>query len=134
MAPYQLGAAFPLPRALDTADGDRNTCKAGSRPSASLHPIQTADVLLAADTILRRHLDGVVTRILPGRFGIELVRALRARVGAATLPIVILTSLAHSTILDEARCCGATEVMLLPVNVDEIVTVLHRHLRTQRSA
>jgi DNA-binding response OmpR family regulator len=96
--------------------------------------IQTGDVLLASETILRLSPDAVLTRILPKRFGIELVRALRTNVVMTTVPIVILTSLGHSRILEEARCCGATEVLLLPVGADEIADLLGRHLRTQRSA
>ncbi len=96
--------------------------------------IQTGDVLLASETILRLSPDAVLTRILPKRFGIELVRVLRTNVVMTTVPIVILTSLGHSKILEEARCCGATEVLLLPVGADEIADLLGRHLRTQRSA
>jgi len=100
-----------------------------------VHPIETADVTLAFAAIIRLRPDAVLTRILPGRFGIDLVRRLRADVAMARRPILIFTSLAHSDILQEARFCGATDVLLLPVGVDEITQILRRHLvRTRRSA
>jgi len=99
-----------------------------------VHPIETANVVRASEIILRLYPDAVVTRILPGRFGIELVRVLRTNVVMTTVPMVILTSLAHTPLLEEARCCGATEVLLLPVTADEIANLLRRHLRSQRSA
>jgi len=97
-----------------------------------VHPIQTGDVRLASNMILRLAPDAVVTRILPGRFGIDLVRVLRANGAMTTLPIFILTSLAHSPLLEEARRCGATEVMLLPVTSEQIAQVLRRHLQPGR--
>ena len=96
--------------------------------------IQTSDVSVAVDMISRLRPDAVLTRILPGRFGIDLVRQLRATLWMARRPIIILTSLAHSPILKEARTCGATEVLLLPVSADEIAQILRRHLQEQRSA
>jgi DNA-binding response OmpR family regulator len=100
----------------------------------AVHPIETADVTLACAAIVRLRPDAVLTRILPGRFGIDLVRRLRADVTMARRPIVIFTSLAHSDVLDEARGCGATDVLLLPVGVDDIAQILRRHLPTRRSA
>lgn len=99
-----------------------------------VHPIQTADALLASGTVLRLYPDAVLTRILPGRFGIDLVRILRTNAVMSTLPIFILTSLAHSKILEEARTCGATDVLLLPVGAEEIAQTLRRHLPKQKSA
>lgn len=52
----------------------------------------------------------------------------------ASRPIVIFTSLAHSDILEEARHCGATEVLLLPASADQIAQLLRRHLRKRSSA
>ena len=97
-------------------------------------PIRTSDVSLAVEIIRRLQPDAVLTRILPGRFGIELVRRLRTEASMARRPILILTSLTHSDILQEARSCGATEVLLLPVTADQIAQLLRRHLRKLRSA
>ena len=99
-----------------------------------VRPVETGDVLRASEIIVGLHPDAVLSRILPGRFGIELVRVLRTNLGMTTLPIVILTSLAHSTRLEEARQCGATEVILLPASAQAIADVLRRHVRTRRSA
>ena len=99
-----------------------------------VRPIRTGDVVLAFDAIRRLEPDAILTRILPGRFGIELVQRLRTDVSMASRPILILTSLAHSDVLEEARNCGANEVMLLPATPDEIAQRLRRHLRRQRSA
>lgn len=95
---------------------------------------ETADVTLVCTAILRLQPDAVLTRILPGRFGIELVRRLRADRQMATRPILILTSLAHSDILEEAHHCGATDVLLLPATADDIAARLRHHLRRRRSA
>lgn len=97
-------------------------------------PIRTGDVSLALDVICRVQPDAVLTRILPGRFGIELVHRLRSDPSMGSRPVLILTSLAHSPLLQEARTCGATEILLLPVDVEEIARILRRHLRKQRSA
>ena len=97
-------------------------------------PIQNGDVSLAFDVICRLQPDAVLTRILPGRFGLDLVRRLRPDPTMGTRPILILTSLAHSPLLQEARSCGATEVLLLPVDVEEIARILRRHLGKRRSA
>ena len=99
-----------------------------------VHPVETGDVLRASEIIVRLHPDAVLSRILPGRFWIELVRVLRTNLGMTRLPIVILTSLVHSTRLEEARQCGATEVILLPASAQAIADVLRRHVRTRRSA
>lgn len=96
--------------------------------------IRTGDVSLALDVICRLRPDAVLTRILPGRFGIELAQRLRADALMASRPILILTSLAHSAILQEARACGATEVLLLPVSAEDIAHRLRHHLRKRRSA
>jgi DNA-binding response OmpR family regulator len=99
-----------------------------------VRPIRTGDVSLAVRMVRRLQPDAVLTRILPGRFGIELVRRLRAEPSMASRPIVIFTSLAHSDILEEARHCGATEVLLLPASADQIAQLLRRHLRKRSSA
>jgi DNA-binding response OmpR family regulator len=97
-----------------------------------VRPIRTEDLSLAVDTICRLRPDAVITRILPGRFGIDLVRRLRADATMAPRPIVILTSLTHSDILCAARACGATEVMLLPIGAEVIAARLRHFLRSGR--
>jgi len=94
--------------------------------------IRTEDVSLAVVAICRLRPDAVITRILPGRFGIELVQRLRADREMASRPIVILTSLTHPDILEEARGCGATEVMVLPVGAEVIAERLREYLRPGR--
>jgi len=95
-------------------------------------PIRTEDLSVAVAAICRLRPDAVITRILPGRFGIDLVRRLRADIDMASRPMLILTSLTRPDILQEARSCGATEVMVLPVGADVIAERLREYLRSGR--
>jgi DNA-binding response OmpR family regulator len=76
--------------------------------------------------------DAVVTRILPLRFGIELVLQLRKDPQLGRIPMLILTSLTQPEILRDARASGANEVLVIPVGPDAVARRLRYHLRQRR--
>jgi CheY-like chemotaxis protein len=76
--------------------------------------------------------DALVTRILPRRFGIELVQHLRTDPIVGRIPMLILTSLTQPEVLRDARACGANEVLVVPVGPDAVAQRLRYHLRQRR--
>ncbi len=91
--------------------------------------VTTVDVTRAAKQIRQIAPDVVLTRILPGRFGIELVTLLRRDPIMADRPLLIITSLTnHMNVLRDARACGATEVLLLPKSAEDLADVIRGHL------
>ena len=65
----------------------------------------------------------VVSRIMPNRFGIALVAALRSEPDLRSIPALLLTSYPLPRLQDEARGAGADEVLLLPVVPDDLCAV-----------
>jgi two-component system phosphate regulon response regulator PhoB len=97
----------------------------------ALHALPTHDAELAARSVLDAGAHLVVTRILPGKFGISLVRALRRETKTAQIPVLVVTTYPSPALHAEAREAGADDVLLLPVDPDELVERA-RHLRPRR--
>jgi len=91
-----------------------------------------ADLTRAITRMRELHPDALVTRILPRRFGIELVLELRKDPQVGAIPMLILTSLTHPDILRDARASGANEVLVIPVGPDAVAQRLRYHLRRRR--
>lgn len=77
--------------------------------------------------------DIVVTRMGPARFGIELVRGMRADAYAYGLPVLVLTSYSLPSLHAEARSAGADEVILLPMTPDDLCALVWGLIRHGRS-
>jgi DNA-binding response OmpR family regulator len=92
-------------------------------------PITADDAARAAELVLDSEPDAVVTRLLPGLFGVSLTRLLRADPRTATIPIVAITSLPKADLHAEARAAGADDVLLLPQSPDQIAEVLRALLQ-----
>ena len=96
--------------------------------------VSTLDLAEAVEQIRSLAPDAVLVRILPGRFGIELIRRLRADRTLGHRPMMILTSSTHADILREAHDCGAADVLILPITGEQIADLLRRRLRRRKSA
>jgi DNA-binding response OmpR family regulator len=92
--------------------------------------ITTSDVAAAARQIHDIAPDAVLTRILPRRFGIELVTQLRRDPRMANRPVLVITSLTyHENELRDAKAAGATEVLLLPQTAEDLAHMIRGYLR-----
>jgi len=75
----------------------------------------------AAVAAVRDHRPGVVvSRIVPGDFGIDLVTRIRADEGLRRVPVILLTSYAIPKWQTAGRDAGADAVLLLPVFVETL--------------
>lgn len=68
----------------------------------------------------------ILTRLLPGKFALDLTRSIRATPLLANTPIVILTSVSHPSQEKEALAAGANGIYLLPQTPDRTAEILHR--------
>jgi CheY-like chemotaxis protein len=89
-------------------------------------PVTAEEPAEAAEIIRNTPCAAVVTRILPAKFGIKLIQALRARAITGYLPIVVITSFPSAQLRDEARAAGATDVLLLPQTPEQIARAVRR--------
>ena len=96
-----------------------------------LHTLPTHDAGVAARSVLDSGAHLVVTRILPGKFGISLVRALRAETKTSHVPVLVLTTYPSQALHVEAQDAGADDLLLLPVDPDELIKRA-RHLLLRR--
>jgi DNA-binding response OmpR family regulator len=87
----------------------------------ALHTLPADDPARAADEVASRQPHLVVTRILPRRFGIELIRRVRGDERTAKIPIIVLTTFPDPALHAEARALGANELLLLPVDPDDLI-------------
>ncbi len=94
----------------------------------ALHSLPTDDLRAAVDAVVASRAHLVVTRILPRQFGIELVRALRANSRTAQVPVVVLTSYPDAKLHAAAHEAGANELLLLPVDPDDLIKRARRLL------
>lgn len=97
-------------------------------------PLTDPDVASSVRLVRKARPDALVTRILPGRFGIDLVRQLRKDPEFAAMPMLILTSITHPETLHDARTSGANDVLVIPVTPDSIAERLRHHVRRPRRA
>ena len=95
-----------------------------------LHSLPTDDARAAVDAVISSRAHLVVTRILPRRFGIELLRELRGNPRTAKLPVVVITSYPDPKLHAETQAAGANELLLLPVNPADLIKRV-RHLLLQ---
>jgi CheY-like chemotaxis protein len=97
-------------------------------------PVTTEQPAEAAESIRSMPCDAVVTRILPSKFGIELLHALRQDARTKYLPAIVITSLISRSLHDEARAAGATEVLLLPQTPEQIAKAIARLIQRSPAA
>jgi two-component system phosphate regulon response regulator PhoB len=97
-------------------------------------PVETEQATEAAKTIGNVPCDAVVTRILPCKFGIELLRALRGDDRTKDLPVIVITSFPSPALHDEARAAGATDVLLLPQTPEHIARAVQRLIHRSPAA
>jgi DNA-binding response OmpR family regulator len=86
----------------------------------------------AVAVIVAAPADLVITRILPGTFGIRLVETLKRQPATCGMPLVVLTTYISRNIADQARRAGADEVLLLPHDVRHLLALAWR-LTSRRS-
>lgn len=86
-----------------------------------MHSLPADDAPRAAEVVVSSGADLVVTRILPRRFGIELVRRLRSDDRTAKVPIIVLTTYPDPALHAEARTLGANDLLLLPVDPEDLI-------------
>lgn len=94
--------------------------------------ITVPDVGDAAETIACVRPDAVVTRILPGRFGVLLTEELRKDPRTTNIPIIVITSLSQPEALTSVRSAGADEIVLLPSAPDDLANVITRCTKERR--
>jgi two-component system phosphate regulon response regulator PhoB len=77
----------------------------------------------AALTEARREIpDLVILDVrMPGMSGLEVCRELRAAPGTARVPIIMLTARARTQDLEQAYAAGATDYVVKPFNLRELV-------------
>src|SRR5439155_15481273 len=73
----------------------------------------------------------VLDNRLPDGLGIELLHRLRSRLGATTLPVLLVTGDDRLTGPAAGLSAGATDYLLKPVDPEELVARLAAHLRGQ---
>ena len=100
----------------------------------SVVPIEAKTVDQAAAAIEHTPCAAVVTRIMPERFGIDLIRRLRVNPATARLPVVVISSLPVPSVHEEAREAGAAEVLLLPQTPDSVADAVKRAIRRAAGA
>lgn len=65
---------------------------------------------------------------LPDMSGLEVTRVLRARGDTLATPIIALTGRALETDAEACRAAGCTEYLTKPINTEQLLAVLERHL------
>jgi DNA-binding response OmpR family regulator len=70
----------------------------------------------------------VLDVMMPGLNGYAVCRALRELENTRATPIIIITALQASADSEEARRCGANEVMIKPLNKDEFIRKIRTYL------
>jgi EAL domain-containing protein (putative c-di-GMP-specific phosphodiesterase class I)/DNA-binding response OmpR family regulator len=68
---------------------------------------------------------------MPGMSGIEVVQKLRRRSEASTLPVILMTGSGDEHGVVAGLEAGATDFLVKPVRLDELVARVRAHLRTQ---
>ena len=63
---------------------------------------------------------------MPRMGGIEFLKALRARVDHANLPVVMLTTEGHPTLMQQAKALGAKGWIVKPFKPEMLVTVVRK--------
>jgi two-component system alkaline phosphatase synthesis response regulator PhoP len=67
--------------------------------------------------------------MLPFVDGFELVKAIRARAGWESIPVLMLTAKASEADIARARAAGATDYLLKPFQPNELMARVRRYLR-----
>ena len=71
----------------------------------------------------------VCDMVMPGMFGIDVVRTLRSRSESATLPVLLMTGSGDASSVIEGLAAGADDFLSKPVRLDELVARINAHLR-----
>jgi DNA-binding response OmpR family regulator len=71
---------------------------------------------------------------MPGLSGTDVIGALRARPGMATLPIMVLTGQGDTYPLATSLGVGADDYLTKPIQLDELVARIRARMRSQRVA
>ena len=94
--------------------------------------VEAADGLEAVTAAEREHPDLVLMDVsLPGLDGLSATRRLRAQESLRALPVVIISGHAAAADRDEAVAAGCSEYLTKPLEMNPLVGVLERHVRTR---
>jgi CheY-like chemotaxis protein len=96
-------------------------------------PVDSDDAVDAAATIVRIKPDIVVTRIRPGRFGIDLTWLLRRTAAGSDIPVLAITTYTDARLHHEARAAGVSDVHLLPLLPEALVAAVRKHVGVAKS-
>jgi eukaryotic-like serine/threonine-protein kinase len=80
----------------------------------------------------RHHSVAIIDLEMPGLDGIELTRRLRARDGARSVPIVVITGNGSGTEWKQLSALGADGFLVKPVNVRDLVQLVRRAIGDHR--
>lgn len=91
--------------------------------------VEAANVDEALKLALARKIDLVISDVnMPGRSGIELVRALRALPAFKQTPILMLTTESQPEMRDAGRAAGATGWIVKPFNPEGLMEMVQKVL------
>jgi two-component system, chemotaxis family, chemotaxis protein CheY len=92
--------------------------------------VEAPDVTAALETVDSVPADLVITDVnMPGRNGLELVRALRERPRERFIPILVLTTESGDAIKQRGREAGATGWLVKPFQPDRLRETVRRVLK-----
>ena len=92
--------------------------------------LEAPDVTAALETVESVPADLVITDVnMPGRDGLELVRALRERPRERFIPILVLTTESGDAIKQRGRAAGATGWLVKPFQPDRLRETVRRVLK-----
>ena len=92
--------------------------------------VEAPDVTAALETVDSVPADLVITDVnMPGRNGLELVRALRERPRERFIPILVLTTESGDAIKQRGRDAGATGWLVKPFQPDRLRETVRRVLK-----
>jgi two-component system chemotaxis response regulator CheY len=98
---------------------------------AGLEFVTADDGRAALEVMKNEHVDLLVTDInMPEMDGIELIRAVRQKADAKTLPILIITAKGEEAARDQGLALGANGYILKPVSGRELMELASRFLGT----
>lgn len=76
----------------------------------------------------------VLDMAMPGMTGIDVVRRLRERPETATLPVILMTGFGGEYSLEAGLGVGANDYLTKPIRLDELVSRIEAHMRSERVA
>ena len=108
-------------------DGIRRMLR-GQRDKWSMEFVNSVDEAL--ERAMETDFDAIVSDVnMPGKNGLDLLRALRGQESTQAIPIIILTGNAETDLKRQALDLGATDLLNKPVGHEDLVARLHSVLR-----